>query len=249
MITARRKLCLCALAAGLSALGFQAATRPLGTSADPLVAALGKIPTASLADAVDQVVGRRGFMSHDMRPQSPGRFAGRAVTSLSRPAPPERAGAKVSVKHATEMIDNARPGEVGVIVYENGLDVAALGGLMATDAKVRGMAGMVLDGGVRDTAEMRAMGLPVYARSVVPSSAVGRFATVARDIPVQCAGVTVRPGDIVVADDDGVVVVPQEHAEAVLKRAREIDAQELKMVPLIRQYKSLQKVVELFNRI
>ncbi len=249
MTITRRKLYLSALAAGLSALGFQATTRTTATSSDPLVEGFRKIPTASVADAVDQIAGRRGFMSHDMRPQSPGRFVGRAVTSLSRPAPPEQAGAKVSVKHATEMIDSAKPGEVGVIVYENGLDVAALGGLMATDAKVRGMAGMVLDGGVRDTPEIRALGLPVYARSVVPSSAVGRFATVARNIPVQCAGVTVRPGDIIVADEDGVVVVPQERAEPVLKRAREIDAQELKMVPLIKQYKSLQKVVELFNRI
>ncbi len=249
MTITRRKLYLCALAAGLSALGFQATTRTTATSSDPLVEGFRNIPTASVADAVDQIAGRRGFMSHDMRPQSPGRFVGRAVTSLSRPAPPEQAGAKVSVKHATEMIDSAKPGEVGVIVYKNGLDVAALGGLMATDAKVRGMAGMVLDGGVRDTVEMRALGLPVYARSVVPSSAVGRFATVARNIPVQCAGVTVRPGDIIVADDDGVVVVPQERAGAVLKRARDIDAQELKMVPLIKQYKSLQKVVELFNRI
>ncbi len=249
MTTTRRNLYVCALAAGLSTLGFQAANRGAATPSDPLVEGFRKIPTASVADAVDQVAGRRGFMSHDMRPQSPGRFVGRAVTALSRPAPPEKAGAKVSVKHATEMIDNARPGEVGVIVYENGLDVAALGGLMATDAKVRGMAGMVLDGGVRDTPEIRALGLPVYARSVVPSSAVGRFATVARNIPVQCAGVAVKPGDIIVADDDGVVVVPQEHAEAVLKRAREIDALELKMAPLIKQYKSLQKVVELFNRI
>jgi regulator of RNase E activity RraA len=147
------------------------------------------------------------------------------------------------------MIDNAKPGEVGVIVIENGLDVAALGGLMATDAQTRGMAGMVLDGGVRDVGEIRALGLPVYARSVIPSTTVGRFASVANHIPVECAGVTVKPGDIIVADEDGVVAVPQERAAEVLKRAQEIDARERKMVPLIKQYKSLQKVVAMFNRI
>jgi len=111
------------------------------------------------------------------------------------------------------------------------------------------MAGVVVDGSVRDVAELRALALPVYARGVIPSSSVGRYASVARDIPVTCGGVTVRPGDIIVAGEDGVVVVPAERAEAVLKRAQEIDARESKMVPLIKQYKSLQKVVEMFNRI
>ncbi len=68
-------------------------------------------------------------------------------------------------------------------------------------------------------------------------------------MPVECAGATVKPGDIIVADEDGVVSVPQEKAEAVLKRAQEIDEREAKMAPLIRQYKSLMKVVQMFNRI
>jgi 4-hydroxy-4-methyl-2-oxoglutarate aldolase len=148
-----------------------------------------------------------------------------------------------------QMIDEAKPGEVGVIVIEDGLDVAALGGLMGTDAKARGLAGMVLDAGVRDVAELKEMKLPVYARSVVPSSTVGHFASVGKNMTVECAGVQVRPGDIIVADDDGVVSVPQEQAEAILKRAQEIDARENKMEPLIRQYKSLLKVVQMFNRI
>ncbi len=243
-----RPLLLLALAAAFAALAFQTA-RPAAAPADPLVAALAKMPTASLADAVDQVVGRRGFMSHDMRPQSPGHFAGRAVTALLRPAPPEKATAALSARESVTMIDNAKPGEVGVIVIENGLDVAALGGLMGTDAKARGLAGMVLDAGVRDVAELRAMNLPVYARSVVPSTTVGRFAGVARNVPVPCAGVEVAPGDIIVADDDGVVSIPQAQAAAVLKKAQEIDEREGRMMPLIRQYKSLLKVVEMFNRI
>jgi regulator of RNase E activity RraA len=171
------------------------------------------------------------------------------VTALVKPAPSEKATAQLSARDSILMIDEAKPGEVGVIVIEDGLDVAALGGLMGTDAKARGLAGMVLDAGVRDVLELRAMGLPVYARSVVPSTTVGRFAGVGRNIPVQCAGVTVKPGDIIVADEDGVVSVPQEKAEAVLKRAREIDERESKMAPLIKQYKSLLKVVEIFNRI
>lgn len=249
MKLSRRSLLVCTATAALAALGFQAARKPAPTPGDPLVAALGKMPTASLADAVDQVTGKRGFMSHDMRPQSPGAFAGRAVTALLKPAPPEKATAQLTARHSVQMIDEAKPGEVGVIVIEDGLDVAAVGGLMGTDAKVRGMAGLVLDAGVRDVAELRDLALPVYARSVVPSTTLGRFASVSHNAPVTCAGVAVAPGDIIVADYDGVVVIPKDHADAVLQRARDIDAREKKMVPLIRQYKSLRKVVELFNRI
>jgi regulator of RNase E activity RraA len=243
-----RKLALFTLPAAMLAFGFQAA-RKAEAPADALIEAFRKTPTASLSDAVDQVVGRRGFMSHDMRPRVPGNFVGRAATALLKPAPKEKATPALTAKHSVEMIDNAKPGEVGVIVIEEGLDVAAIGGLMGTDAKVRGLAGMVLDAGVRDVAELRELALPVYARSVVPSTTVGRFASVARQIPVQCAGVTVKPGDIIVADEDGVVAIPQERAAEVLKRAQEIDAREKKMVPLIKQHKSLLKVVELFNRI
>jgi regulator of RNase E activity RraA len=132
---------------------------------------------------------------------------------------------------------------------EGTLDIAAMGNLMGTAAVVRGMAGMVLDGAIRDIWDIRRMGLTVYARSASPRTAVGYYATVANNVPVECAGVTVRPGDIIVADEDGVVVVPQERAEEVLKKAQEIDERENKMYPFIRQYKSLQKAIEVFNRI
>ena len=135
------------------------------------------------------------------------------------------------------------------MTIENGLDVAGLGGLMGTAARARNMAGIVIDGGVRDVGEVRALGLAVFARSVVPSSSVGRYATVDRNIPVQCGGVEVRPGDVVIAGEDGVVVVPNEQAAAVLKRAIEIDQRESKMVPLIQQLKALGKAVQQFNRI
>jgi regulator of RNase E activity RraA len=188
-------------------------------------------------------------MSHDMRPVVAGQVVGRAATALVRPAPKEKATPALAVKHSVEMIDNSKPGEVGVIVMEDGLDVAAIGGLMGTSAKAREMAGMVLDGGVRDVGELRALGLPTYARAITPATAVGRYASVSRNEPVECAGVTVRPGDIIVAGEDGVVVVPQDQASKVLKVAQEIDDRETKMVPMIQQHKSLQKVIELFNRI
>jgi regulator of RNase E activity RraA len=239
-----------AIVAGVFVMsGFQAAAPAKMTSEQTLIEGFKKSTVASVADAVDQITGQRGFMSHDMRPRVPGVMVGRAATALLRQTSPDKATPALSAKHSVAMIDNAKPGEVGVIVVENGLDVAGLGGLMATTAKVRGMAGVLIDGGLRDIAELRALNLPSYSRSVVPSSSVGRWASVANNIPVQCAGVNVKPGDIIVAGEDGVVRVPQERASEVLKRSQEIDERETKMVPLIRQYKALSKVVEVFNRI
>src|SRR6266540_6621392 len=216
---------------------------------DPLVAGFKSTYPASVSDAVELVTGKNGTMRYDMKLMTGANLVGRAATALARPVPAEQATPTLATKHSVEMIDEAKPGEVGVIVMEGTLDIAAMGNLMATAAVERGMAGMVLDGAIRDLWDVRRMGLTVYARSKSPRTAVGHYATVARNIPVECAGVTVRPGDIIVADEDGVVVVPQERAQEVLKKAQEIDDRERGMFPFIKQHKSLQKAIEAFNRI
>ena len=221
---------------------------------DALIEGFRLTTVASVSDAVDPITGQRGFLSHDMRPRIlgpniPDRFVGRATTALLRATTKEKASALLSAKHSVEMIDNAQPGSVGVIVVENGLDVAGMGGLMATAASARGMAGVLLDGGLRDLAEIRALGLPVFSRSIVPSSSVSRWASVARDIPVNCGGVVIMPGDYIVAGEDGVVRVPAARAAEVLKRAQEIDVREGSMVPDIKKNKSLGKTVEQYKRI
>lgn len=231
-----------ALAAGWFAGSGQA-------SADSLVEGFKLVAIASVSDAVDSVTGQRGFMNYDMRPVVPGRLVGRAATAKLVPMQEGQSSATRAVSHSVEMIDEADPGTVGVIVIEDGLNVAAVGGLMMTAAKARSMAGMVLDGGARDLAELRTLGLPVYARSYTPATAVGRYISVAKNESVECAGVTVDPGDIIVADEDGVVVVPQEHASDVLAAAVDIDEREGAMVPLIKKLKSLTEVIKQFNRI
>ena len=155
----RRAFILTTLAAALG-LGFQAVRKADPAPADPLMAGFYRSTVASVSDAVDQIVGQRGFLSHKIRPVVPGKFVGRAVTALVAPAPPEKATPQLAVLHSREMIDNSKPGEVGVIVIQDGADVAAIGGLMGTAAKARGMAGMVIDGGVRDIAELRDLRLP-----------------------------------------------------------------------------------------
>jgi regulator of RNase E activity RraA len=223
--------------------------QPASVPDDALVAGFKQTYPASVSDAVELVTGKGGTMRHDMKLVTGKPMVGRAVTSLAKPAPPEGATPPLATRHSVEMIDAAKPGEVGVIVMEGTLDIAAMGNLMGTAAVVRGMAGMVLDGAIRDIWDIRRMGLTVYARSSTPRTAVGHYATVARNVPVECAGVTVRPGDIIVADEDGVVVVPQERAEEVLKKAQEIDDRERGMFPFIKEHKSIQKAIELFGRI
>jgi len=240
---------LAAIGCAILGFGFQAATKSAAVK-DPIRTGFEKATVAALADAVDQITGQRGFLAHDVRPRTGViRVVGQATTVLLKPAPADKATPSLSTAMSTAMIDNSKPGDVGVIVIEDGLDVAGIGGLMGTAAKARGMSGVIVDGGVRDIKEVRALGLPIYARSVVPSSTVSRFAGVAKDVPVQCAGVTVAPGDWIVADEDGVVRIPREKAKEVLQRAQEIDDRETKMVPYILKFKALTKAVEVFNRI
>src|SRR5512134_2310975 len=242
------------LVIGLALVGAAASAAPgavqdRAAQGDPLIAGFKSTYAASVSDAVELVTGRNGTMRYDMKLMTGTNLVGRAVTSLARPAAAEQATPTLAVRHSVEIIDEAKPGDVGVIVMEGTLDIAAMGNLMATAAVERGMAGMVLDGAIRDLWDVRRMGLTVYARSKSPRTAVGHYATVARNVPVECAGITVRPGDIIVADEDGVVVVPQERAAEVLKEAQSIDDRERGMYPFIREFKSLQKAIEKFNRI
>src|SRR5437867_6202495 len=125
---------------GVCAFAFQVARKP-ATPEDPLIAGFKQTTVASVSDAVDQVVGERGFLSHDMRPVIPGRVVGRAATALVRPATPDKATPALAVKQSVEIIDNATAGEDGVIVMEGTLDDAAIRGLMGIAAKPPGIAG------------------------------------------------------------------------------------------------------------
>jgi len=118
-----------------------------------------------------------------------------------------------------------------VYVLEDGLEVSGIGNLMATPAKVRGLAEAVIDGGARDVDEIEEIGLPVFCRSFTPATVVGRYVSIALQIPVTGAGVWVRPGDYIVADWTGVVAVPADKATQVVDLIRQYDEKENKMFP------------------
>ncbi|MBI4892582.1 MAG: RraA family protein, partial [Acidobacteria bacterium] len=148
-----------------------------------------------------------------------------------------------------DAIDAAPAGSVYVIVLPDGADVAGIGGLMSTAMKFRSLAGAVVDAGVRDTPQIKRIQFPVYARGIVPSTSVNHYRFKAANVPVVCAGVTVNPGDIIAADEDGVVVVPKAKAAEVLKRAQELDDTEHRMYPFIEKLKSIAEAVAKFGRI
>ncbi len=212
-----------------------------------LIEGFSNVAVASVADAVDKVCGRRGYMSSVIKPRiNDQRICGPAATVLEAAT-----DEFVPPQHALDLIDEAPAGSVIVISIEGGEpDVAVWGGLMTAGAVANGHAGAVLDGGVRDLTEIRRdYGFPVYARDVSPGTTLGRYRTVASQVPVRVGGILVHPGDIVVGDVDGVVVVPQAQAAEVLKMAQEIDARELEQAKLIIAEKSLRKGLAKYGRI
>lgn len=212
-----------------------------------LITGFNRVAVASVADAVDKVCGRRGYLDSGIKPRiNDQRICGPAATVLEAAT-----DEFVPPQHALDLIDEAEPGSVIVIAIEGGQsDVAVWGGLMTAGAVANGHAGAVLDGAVRDLVEIRRdYGFPVYARDVSPGTTLGRFRTVAAQVPVRVAGIVVHPGDLVVGDVDGVVIVPRAQAAAVLALAQEIDARELEQARLIIAEKSLRKGLAKYGRI
>ncbi|MGA3259409.1 MAG: RraA family protein [Bryobacteraceae bacterium] len=216
-------------------------------AADPLIEGFRLVEVASVSDAMEQLYKQRAYMSHEMRALSTAKFAGPAVTVLLKKEEHQE-GSKAS-EGMLDAIDNAKPGSVYVMVLEDGGDYAGIGALMATAMKVRGLAGAVIDGSVRDTPQIRRLQFPVYSRGVVPSTTINHYRFAGVNVPVMCAGVRVNGGDIVTADEDGVAVVPRAKAEEVLKRAQALDDTEHSMLPFIEKYKSIKEAVAKFGRI
>jgi len=217
------------------------------TPGDPLIEGLRNVEVASVADAMEQLYGQKAYMSHDMRPISKTKFAGPAYTVLLKKEE-HKEGSKAS-QGMLDAIDAAPPGSVYVMVLENGLDYAGIGALMSTAMKVRGLTGAVVDGSVRDTPQLARIQFPVFSRGVAPSTTINHFRFAGANIPVTCAGARVNPGDIIVADEDGVAVVPRAHAAEVLKKAEELDNTEHTMLPFIEKFKSIKEAVAKFGRI
>jgi 4-hydroxy-4-methyl-2-oxoglutarate aldolase len=185
--------------------------------ADPsVIDRLGDAGTATVHEAI----GRVGFVGTHLRPiQYDTKIAGSAVTVLSHP------GDNMMIHAAVEV---CAPGDVLVVVNTAPSTHGMFGDLLATSLMARGVRGLVIDAGVRDTADLRAMGFPVWSQYVSCQGTV-KSTPGSVNVPVVLGGITVQPGDVVCADDDGVVVVPREQAAWALEQSEARLAKEVAM--------------------
>lgn len=189
--------------------------------------ALGDL-SGTVSDAMDEM-GLQGVVPASvLKPTLPGsRLIGPALTLRNieqRIQAYKGATERVSRLAEIEAHNLAQPGDVLVIEGVDG--ISNMGGISATIAKRQGEIGAIVDGGVRDVEQSRAIGFPVWSRSVSPITGKWRIQTVAINAPIRIAGFQVCPGDLVIADDTGICFVPRESVEAVLERARQIVAGE-----------------------
>jgi regulator of RNase E activity RraA len=200
----------------MAGIGFRVKTK-IQRAPKALVDQFAKYPTGNIVDAM----GRFGAMHHSVKPVGPGmKVAGSALTVRIR------ACDNLVIYKALEL---AQPGDVLVIATSSFEGAATWGDLTSMIGKAKGMAGTVTDGMVRDVEGICQVGLPVFARGSTPNSPF-KDGQGEVNFPVTCGGITVRPGDILVGDGDGVVVIPREDWDEVLAGLAKIAEKESQTV-------------------
>jgi 4-hydroxy-4-methyl-2-oxoglutarate aldolase len=200
---------------------------------------LARLDCCAVSDALDKLK-LSGVVSGLPQLAGSGRIAGRAVTMrLGIGAPP--AG---PVRHlGTAAVEAADAGDVIVVEQKSGVEAGSWGGILTLGAQLRGVAGVVADGPVRDIDEARAYGFPVFARGCTARTARGRIVELASNEPVEIGDVLVSPGDYVIADGSAVIFIKPEHVERVLEAAEAIVAREAAMADALRAGRPITEVM------
>lgn len=205
---------------------------------DEWVERLRALDACAVSDAQDKL-GIKGTVIGVLPLYETGRIAGRAVTFKLKTK-----GAETPARHlGTAAVEASDPGDVIVCDHRGRTDVAGWGGILSTAAKTRGVAGVVIDGASRDVDEAKALGLPLFARAAVPLTARGRIVEESTNEPIEIGGVALAPGDYVIADNSGVVIVPQSRVAEVVPEAESIVAREQAMARDVMNGKSVAEVM------
>lgn len=187
------------------------------------------IPTGTLSDAM----GKQGSLHSSIKPLFPSaRLAGPAFTVKCPP------NDNLTIHHA---INLAQAGDVLVVAAGGSTEYGLIGEIMSLACQLKGIAGIVLDGGCRDASEIEALGFPVFASGINPRG-TSKQTLDSVNVPIHCGGQLIKPGDIVVGDRDGVVVIPGEGADQVLARAHEIVEREKRVHALLNEGKSTMEI-------
>jgi len=202
------------------------------------VTRLSRLDSCAVSDALDKL-GLKGSVTGIHRYTTEQRIAGRVLTVKL-----DRAEGRSNTKHlCTQAIEAANPGDVIVVEQSTGLDAASWGGNLAIGAKMRGVAGVIVEGPARDIDDCRKLDFPVFARTHTARTARGRIVEVATNEPIQVGDVTVTPGDYVVADGSAVVFVAQNEIARVLDTAEAIVEREEAMAQALREGTPISKVM------
>lgn len=224
----------------MSAAATTGATAPPRSAEEiaTLTARLSKIDTCVLSDALDRL-GIRGVAFGLKRLAAPGRVAGRVITVTLAPAE-----GGIAPRHlCTAAVDQGGPGDVIVVEHHSHQQCAGWGGILSFAAKTKGIEGVIVDGMCRDIDEATEFGFPVFGAGAVPSTARGRVMEVACQEPIVVRGIRVNPGDWVLADNSGIVFVPQARADEVIAVAESLSDREQQMLQRIRNGEAVSAVM------
>jgi 4-hydroxy-4-methyl-2-oxoglutarate aldolase len=187
---------------------------------------LSKLDSCAVSDALDSLK-IPGSVTGIHRLATRQRIAGAVLTVTLEKAAPSSG----SSRHlCTAAIEAAQPGDVIVVQQRTGIDAAGWGGVLSTAAKIKQVAGVIVEGPARDIDESEQLGFPVFARNATARTARGRIGEFSYNEAITVGDVTVSPGDLVIADGSAVVFLPGAHVEAVLSAAERIAARETLMV-------------------
>lgn len=207
--------------------------------ASEFVARLSKLDCCSVSDALDKLHWK-GAVTGLGQLATSRRIAGRVLTvRLGVGDPPAGKPRHVS----TTAIEAAEPGDIIVVEQHSGVNAASWGGILSLGAKLRGVAGVIADGPVRDIDDARQHDFPVYASSLTTFTARGRIVELETGGPITVGGVKLNAGDYAIADGSGVVFIAAENIERVLLAAEEIFAREAAMAQALREGKRITEVM------